>query len=280
MPQHRPVLVIIGAGSMGLAIARRLGPSHHVLISDFSATTLSAAEDSLRSTGHFFSSQKVDITSKDSVESFAATAASLGTVQTVVVTAGVSNAANDAKLIYLTNLVGASLIVETFLPHMAPGGSLTIIASVAGHLKPPNAALDDHFATAPVSELLNHSELDLAGDPGTAYSLSKRGCIVRARYAAIAWGRQGVRINTVSPGVVMTPMIGQVMQSAQGAGLQGMIDAVPLGRIGTPDDIAGAVAFLAGPDASYINGTDLVVDGGSRPTHRWRGVGAGPSASG
>ncbi|KAL0933450.1 short chain dehydrogenase [Colletotrichum truncatum] len=271
MSQPQPVLAIIGAGSMGLAIAHRLGSSHHVVIADISSANLAAAESSLQSTGHFYTVQSIDISSKDSVASFLETAISKGSIQTVVVTAGVSNAVNDAKLIYETNLLGAALAIDAFLPHMAPGGSMTIIASLAGHLKPPSASLDDHFATATPSSLLTHPEIDLNGDPGPAYSLSKWGCIIRARYAAMEWGRRGARINTVSPGAIMTPMIGQVLQSAEGAWLQRIIDDIPLGRIGTPDDVANVVAFLSSPAASYINGTDVVVDGGAAPTYRWRG---------
>ncbi|KAH9236455.1 hypothetical protein K456DRAFT_33646 [Colletotrichum gloeosporioides 23] len=275
MSPNRPVLAVIGAGSMGVATARRLGPSHHILISDFSPATLSNAEDSLRSAGHSFTAQSIDVSKKEFVASFAEAAAKLGPIQTVVVTAGVSNAANNAELIYNTNLLGVAFIIDSFQPLMAPGGSLTVIASMAGHMKKPNSALDDHFATASATELLNHADINLAGDPGDAYSISKRGCIVRVRHAAIAWGRQGNRINTVSPGVTMTPMIAEVMQSAAGSMLEGIIKGVPLGRIGTPDDIAGAVAFLAGPDATYVNGADLLVDGGSRATHRWPGTEAG-----
>ncbi|KAF6828535.1 short chain dehydrogenase [Colletotrichum musicola] len=263
----RPVLAIIGAGSMGLAIAHRLGPGHHIVIGDVSADNLSRTEVSLKELGHLFTSCKVDVWKKEDVEAFAKTATAVGLIRTVVLNAGLSRMANDARQIYETNLIGTALVIETFSPLIAQGGSLIAVSSLAGHMRAFDQQILEHFATAPISKLLDHPEIDLEGDPGAAYCFSKRGVIVRAQYAAMAWGRRGLRINTISPGGVMTPMVLEVLESPDGAWVQGMIDATPVGRIGTSNDIAGAVAFLAGPDASFVNGSDLVVDGGTLPTH-------------
>ncbi|GKT48799.1 putative oxygen-dependent coproporphyrinogen-III oxidase [Colletotrichum spaethianum] len=275
MAQPRPLLVVIGAGSMGLCIARRLGSSHHILVGDYSPAALSEAKGSLDPAGHLITTKNIDVSSETSVASFAKTAAELGPIKTVILTAGVSSAANDTQLIYATNLTGTALVLDSFLPLMPPGSSLTIIASVAGHLLPPNPGLETHLATAPTASLITHHELDHDTDSSHAYGVSKLGCIVRAQYKAAEWGRKGVRINTVSPGAIETPMLGQVLRSEQGPFAQSMINNTPLGRTGTSDEIAGIVAFLAGPDTGFVTGADLVIDGGALSAHRWPGAVAG-----
>ncbi|KAK2051770.1 short chain dehydrogenase, partial [Colletotrichum caudatum] len=197
------------------------------------------------------------------------TASELGEIKTVILTAGVSSAANNPQLIYAINLIGTALVLDSFLPLMPRGSSLTIIASVAGHLLPQNLDLENYLATAPATSLVKRREIQLDTDPSNAYSVSKLGCIVRAKYKAVEWGRRGVRINTVSPGAIETPMLGQVLQSEQGPFAQSMIDNTPLGRTGTPDEIAGVVAFLVGPEAGFIAGSDLIVDGAALMAHRW-----------
>ncbi|KAK1966807.1 short chain dehydrogenase [Colletotrichum sublineola] len=211
----------------------------------------------------------IDVSSETSVASFAKAAAELGPIKTVILTAGVSSAANNTQLIYATNLAGTALVLDTFLPLMPPGSSLTVIASVAGHLLPRIPELETYLATAPTASLIMHHELERDTDPSHAYGVSKLGCIVRAQRQAAEWGHRGVRINTVSPGAIETPMLGQVLRSEQGPFAQSMIHNTPLGRTGTPDEIAGVVAFLAGPDASFFAGTDLIVDGGVLSMQRW-----------
>ncbi|WDK21924.1 short chain dehydrogenase [Colletotrichum graminicola] len=198
-------------------------------------------------------------------------AAELGSIKTVILTAGVSSATNDTQLIYATNLTGIALVLDIFLPLVPPGSSLIIIASVAGHLLPRNPDLETHMATAPTASLLMHHELERDTDPSHAYGVSRLGCIVRAQYSAARWVRKGVRINTVSPGAIETPMLGQVLRSEQGPFAQSMIDNTTLGRTGTPDEIAGIVEFLAGPNAGLMAGSDLIVDGSVLSMQRWPG---------
>jgi NAD(P)-dependent dehydrogenase (short-subunit alcohol dehydrogenase family) len=80
--------------------------------------------------------------------------------------------------------------------------------------------------------------------------------------ASVAWGRRGARVNTISPGVIATPMGASELEGPNGAVMQAMLTGSGSGRIGTPGDIAGVVDFLLGRDAGYITGTDLLVDGG------------------
>lgn len=254
---------------MGLCVAHRLGSSHHILIGDNSSTTLSSVVDSLRSAGNSITAKHIDVSSETSVASFAKAAAEIGPINTVVLTAGVSSAVNNTKLIYATNLIGTALVLDSFLPRMPRGSSLTIIASIAARQLPPNQDLETHLATAPTASLVKHYGLGRETDSAYAYSVSKFCCVVRAQYKAIQWGRKGVRINTVSPGAVQTPMLGQILQSEQGPVMHSVINNTPLGRTGTPDEIAETVAFLAGPGAGFITGADLVIDGGVSLAYRW-----------
>jgi len=101
-----------------------------------------------------------------------------------------------------------------------------------------------------------------------AYAPSKAAVIMLTKVLAQEFGQDGIRVNSVSPGMVKTGMTEQVYKNNQLA--QGRAELVPLGRVAEPDDIAAAIAFLLGPDARYVNGHDLVVDGGVVGNHLGR----------
>jgi NAD(P)-dependent dehydrogenase (short-subunit alcohol dehydrogenase family) len=99
-------------------------------------------------------------------------------------------------------------------------------------------------------------------DPTSAYGLAKRANHLRVQAASSTWGARGARINSISPGVISTPMGRQELDSAHGTVMKGLVDASPTRRLGTPDDVAAAAAFLLGSESSFVTGTDLLVDGG------------------
>jgi NAD(P)-dependent dehydrogenase (short-subunit alcohol dehydrogenase family) len=124
--------------------------------------------------------------------------------------------------------------------------------------------LERRLATTPTAELLDLPELseDALGDAATAYVTAKRANQLRVRAAAVAWGARGARVNSVSPGVIATPMGDAELAGPTGEVMRQMIDDSPVGRIGTPHDVAAAVEFLVGPAAGFVTGIDLLVDGG------------------
>lgn len=259
------VVVITGAGGMGLAIAQRLGSGHHVVLADYSPETLQAAATHLRTNGFTTTAHNVDISDAASTAALAAAAAALGSITTVVHTAGLSPVMSSAARIYAVDLVGTVNVIEAFAPVMAPQGAMVCMASVASHTARLSPEAETHLATAPVATLLEACPgIDVAkDDPATAYGISKRANVLRVQAAAHVYGQRGARINAVSPGIVATPMGMKELQGSYGEHITAMLSASPVKRIGTPSDVTDAVAFLSSSQASYITGANLPVDGGS-----------------
>jgi NAD(P)-dependent dehydrogenase (short-subunit alcohol dehydrogenase family) len=154
-------------------------------------------------------------------------------------------------------------VLEEFGRVIAPGGAGVVISSMAGHMPPPlPTETDAALAHRPADELLGLPILAGVADPGAAYALSKRANHLRVQAASLAWGDRGARLNSISPGIIATPMARHEMASQVGAIYQTMIDASSSGRIGTADEVASAAAYLLGPDATFVTGTDLLIDGG------------------
>lgn len=265
----RNVLVVIGTGGMGLAIARRLGGGRRLLLADYSSSALDAAVATLEGEGHDVRGHIVDVSDHVSVEKLAADAAAAGRIDAVVHTAGVSPVMASARQIYQVDLLGTAHVIDAFFPVASPGTSLVAVASMAGQFASLPADLEQHLATAPAGQLLDHKCIDPDAHPAIAYTLAKRGNQLRVQAAAHAWGGKGARINTISPGVISTPMGRAELEGEAGTHIQSMIDLSGARRAGSPDDIAAAAAFLTGPDSTFITGNDLLVDGGVISTQRW-----------
>jgi NAD(P)-dependent dehydrogenase (short-subunit alcohol dehydrogenase family) len=265
----RSVLVVVGAGGMGLAVARRLAGGRLLLLADSSGPRLEAALTALRGEGHSAEGHPVDVCDRGAVEKLAE-AATVGHIDAVIHTAGVSPVMETSRQIYEVDLLGTAHVIDAFLDVAGPGTSLVCIASMAGHFASLPADFERHLADAPADRLLRHPLIDLdSADTATAYMVAKRGNQLRVQAAAHAWGRKGARLNTISPGVISTPMGRQELEGPMGAYMQSMIDLSGARRVGTPDDITGVAAFLAGPDSSFITGNDILVDGGAVSAQRW-----------
>ncbi|KAK0639172.1 hypothetical protein B0T16DRAFT_338631 [Cercophora newfieldiana] len=262
----RSVLAVIGSGGIGLASARRLARGRPIFLADASEKNLEAAAKSLRDTGNEVETRLVDVSDFRSVQTFAQAAAGAGRVETVVHTAGLSPAMAAPDRILAVDLVGTANVIEAFRDVVGPGSTLTCVASIARFGAAPSKELSEHLATAPLDELLVNDELQTAASSAaSAYSISKAANLLRVQAAVRAWSAKGARINTVSPGVILTSMVRTELTTPSGATIRAMIEGSPLRRAGTAEEIANAVAFLAGPDASFVTGTDLVVDGGFIP---------------
>ncbi|AWL34523.1 SDR family oxidoreductase [Streptomyces albidoflavus] len=260
----RNVVVVIGVGGMGEAIARRQGPGNRLLLADFDEATLAAVAERLRGQGHEVVTQAVDVSSASSVTALAEAAAGLGPVTQVVHTAGLSPVQASPAAVLRVDLLGTALVVEEFGHVVAPGGAGVVIASMAGHMlrTPLTAEQESALAHTPAGELLRLPFADPEALGQGAYGLAKYGNRLRVQAASAAWGARGARINSVSPGVIATPMGQQELDGASGRTMRAMVTASGTGRLGTPEDIAEAAAFLLGPGASFITGNDLLVDGG------------------
>ncbi|MEA2481283.1 MAG: hypothetical protein QOJ07_3205 [Thermoleophilaceae bacterium] len=259
------VLVVIGIGSMGLATVRRCGSGARVLLADVSDPALDTAAAALTADGHDVTTHRTDVSDPASVESLATAAGALGAVRGVVHTAGLSPVQARADRVVAVDLLGAAHVLDSFGRVVASGGAGVVISSMSAHLAPPPPPDDEaDLACASVADLASLPCVRAAasGDAGLAYAFSKRAVIIRVAAATQGWGRRGARINSISPGVISTPMGQAELAGPSGAFMRQMVDGSAARRLGTPDDIASAAEFLLSSRASFITGIDLLVDGG------------------
>ena len=261
----RDVVVIIGAGSIGVAIARRVSAGKHLLLADLRRETADAAAKVLYDAGFAVSTTSVDISSRTSIEALVSTATRLGEVTGVIHAAGVSPSQAPPATILHVDLYGTAVILEAFGEVIARGGSAVVIASQSGHRLPALTAEQDALlATTPADALLALPMLqpDQVADPLHAYQLSKRANVLRVKAEAVRWGRRGARVNAISPGIIITPLAYDELSGPRGDGYRRMIALSPAGRAGTPDEVATVAALLMGPDGAFITGSDILMDGG------------------
>ena len=259
------VVVVIGAGGIGMAIARRQGFGKHILLADFNETLLAAAVNWLEVASYKVSSLKVDVSSRESVRALADKAASLGSVINVVNTAGVSPNMAPPDRVLAVDLYGSAVVFEEFERVIAEGGAGLVVSSMAGYMSAALPKERDHaLAFTPADELLKLPFLSAAAVPNSmvAYIISKRANHLRVQASSISWGKRGARVNSISPGIISTPLAQHELNSPIGDMYRAMIEASPAKRMASPDEIAVAANCLLGPDAGFITGTDLLIDGG------------------
>jgi len=268
MPQRTRlinVIVVIGPGSIGQAIARRVGVGKRVLLADLRRENAEAAAEVLSNAGYEANIAIVDVSSRESVHALVGKATALGNVTGVIHAAGVSPSQASPETILAVDLYGTALVLEEFGNVIASGGSGVVIASQSGHrLGALTAEQNKALALTPADELLSLPFLqpDQVKDSLHAYQLSKRGNSLRVMAEAVRWGKRGARVNTISPGIVITPLAKDELTGPRGEGYRRMIELCPVGRAGTPDEVGAVGAMLMGPDGAFITGSDFLMDGG------------------
>jgi len=188
-----------------------------------------------------------------------------GDITGVIHAAGVSPSQAPPATILAVDLYGTALVLEEFGNVIARGGAGIVIASQSGHrLGALTAEQDAALATTPTEELLGLPMLapDQVTDPLHAYQLAKRGNSLRVMAEAVRWGKRGARVNTISPGIIFTPLAKDELTGPRGEGYRRMIELSPVGRGGTPDEVGAVGALLMGPDGTFITGSDFLMDGG------------------
>ena len=266
------VIVVIGPGSIGQAIARRVSAGKHVMLADLRSENADAAAEVLSNAGFEVSTATVDVSSRDSVHGLVEAATALGDVTGVIHAAGVSPSQAAPRTILSVDLYGTALVLEEFGNVIAAGGAGVVIASQSGHrLGALTAEEDAALATTPADELLGLPMLqpDQVKDSLHAYQLSKRGNSLRVMAEAVRWGKRGARINTISPGIIITPLAKDELTGPRGEGYRRMIELCPVERAGTPDEVGTVGALLLGPEGGFITGSDFLMDGGVTAAYRF-----------
>ncbi|MFZ1151014.1 MAG: SDR family oxidoreductase [Xanthobacteraceae bacterium] len=261
----KDVIVVIGAGQIGQAIARRVGAGKHVLLADLRSDNANAAAEVLANAGYEVSVATVDASSRDAVQALVETTTGLGNVTGLIHAAGVSPTQASPATILNVDLYGTALVLEEFGDVIARGGAGVVISSQSGHRLPAlTVEQNKALATTPVEALLSLPFLqpDKITDSLHAYQISKRANSLRVMAEAVRWGKRGARLNAISPGIIITPLAKDELTGPRGAGYRRMIEVSPAGRAGTPDEVGTVGALLMGPDGGFITGSDFLMDGG------------------
>jgi NAD(P)-dependent dehydrogenase (short-subunit alcohol dehydrogenase family) len=207
----------------------------------------------------------VDVSSRSSVEALVENATATGQISGLIHAAGVSPTQASPATILRVDLYGTALVLEQFGNVIARGGAGVVIASQSGHRLPAlSVEQNTALAMTPTEELLDLPMLhpDQVKDPLHAYQISKRGNSLRVMAEAVRWGKRGARVNTISPGIIITPLANDELRGPRGAGYRRMIEVSAAGRAGTPDEVGTVGALLMGADGAFITGSDFLMDGG------------------
>lgn len=263
--EHKDVIALLGAGSMGTSIARRIASGKKIFLGDISEKNLKRVSQDLKYSGYDVETCVVNALDKESVEAYAKKAASLGDVKYFIDTAGASPNQAKPEHILALDMVGTGYAVDAFGKVMAAGGAGLIVSSQTGYMMTIPYDVEQQILATPTEKLMDLPYMKEVAmqNSGSAYIVAKRVNHLQAmKAAATTWKVRRARINTISPGVIVTPLAYDEFAAA-GDAYQKMLDSSAAERAGTPDDIADAGAFLLGEHASFITGIDLLIDGGT-----------------
>ncbi len=258
------VTVVIGAGGIGQAIARRISNGRHILVANHTQESADAAARVLEGAGFETTAMQADVSDRTLVQAVIAKAQELGPIKALVQAAGVSPSQAPIEAILKVDLYGTAMLLEEFGKVMAEGGSGVVISSQSGYRMPALTAEQDALlATAPAEELLELDFVKGVKDTLHAYQMSKRCNSLRVRGEAINWAKRGARINSISPGIIVTPLAHDELYGERADFYQAMLKKMPAGRAGTPDEVAALAALIMGPEGGFITGSDFLIDGGA-----------------
>ena len=265
------VSVLVGAGSIGQAIIRRVSVGKHIVLADYSLENAQRAAKTLEDAGFECSTVRCDLGSKEDILKLVEFSTSKGEVKYLVNAAGVSPSQAPVERILQVDLYGTSVLMEEFGKVIADGGSGIIISSQSGHRLPAlPQEQNDALAMTPCDKLLELSFLKEITDTLKAYQYSKRCNVLRVMYEAARWGKRGATINSISPGIIITPLANDELHGPRKDGYLKMIQASPAGRAGTPDEVGDLAEFLMSSRGRFINGDDILIDGGTTASY-WYG---------
>ena len=271
MVMQKQVSVLVGAGSIGLAIIRRVSAGKHIVLADYSQDNVQRAAQMLENAGYECSTIKCDLGSREDILALVEHATGKGEVMNVVNAAGVSPSQAPVAEILRVDLYGTSVLIEEFGKVIGDGGSCVVISSQSGHRLPAlPQEQNDALAMTATEKLLDLPFLWAIDDTLKAYQYSKRCNVLRVMAEATRWGRRGATINSISPGIIITPLANDELHGPRKDGYLKMIEGMPARRAGTPDEVGDLAEFLMSSRGRFISGADFLIDGGCTASY-WYG---------
>lgn len=264
----KEVAVLVGSGSIGQAIARRVGAGKKIILGDLKISAANDASKILENAGFETSTVEVDISSRESILNLIEQAKKFGEIKNFINAAGVSPSQASVEKILQVDLYGTAVLLEEFGKIISENGSGVIISSQSGH-RLHALTEEENFllATTPTEKLLEIDFLKKISDTLKAYQFAKRGNVLRVMYEATKWGKRNATINSISPGIIITPLANDELHGPRGEGYRKMLEKSPAKRAGTPDEVGDLAEFLMSSRGKFISGADFLIDGGTTASY-------------
>ena len=260
------VMLLIGAGQIGMAIARRMGYGKKIVVGDRTQKNAESVSRILNEAGFDTSPGEMDLSSRESILNMIAEAQKFGEISMLVNAAGVSPSQAPIETILRVDLYGTALLLEEVGKVIGCGGVGVTISSQSGHRMPALTPEEDELlATTPTDALLALDMLqpDRIRDTLHAYQMAKRCNVKRVMAEAVKWGERGARVNSISPGIIVTPLAIDEFNGPRGEFYKNMFAKCPAGRPGTADEVANVAELLMSGRGAFITGSDFLIDGGA-----------------
>ncbi len=260
------VILLTGAGQIGLAIARRMGHGKKIVVSDKNINNAQTVTKIMTEAGFDAVAVEADISSRKSILNMIAAAQKYGEIAMLINAAGVSPSQASIETILKVDLYGTAVLLEEVGKVIKAGGTGVTISSQSGHrMAALGAETDEQLAVTPAEELLQLEVLKPANIKDTlhAYQMAKRCNVKRVMAEAIKWGVKGARINSISPGIIVTPLALDEFNGPRGEFYKNMFAKCPAGRPGTADEVANVAELLLSQQGAFITGADFLIDGGA-----------------
>lgn len=260
------VILLTGAGQIGLAIARRMGHGKKIVVSDKNINNAQTVTKIMAEAGFDAVAVEADISSRKSILNMIAAAQKYDEIAMLINAAGVSPSQASVETILKVDLYGTAVLLEEVGKVIKAGGTGVTISSQSGHrMAALGAETDEQLAVTPAEELLQLEVLKPANIKDTlhAYQMAKRCNVKRVMAEAIKWGVKGARINSISPGIIVTPLALDEFNGPRGEFYKNMFAKCPAGRPGTADEVANVAELLLSQQGAFITGADFLIDGGA-----------------
>lgn len=266
----KDVLILTGAGQIGMAIARRMGYGKKIIIGDKNPASALAISTIMNEAGFDTVPVEMDLASRESICKMIAQAQTFGEISMLINAAGVSPSQVPVETILNVDLYGTAVLLEEVGKVIRPGGTGVTISSQSGHRMPAlSPEVDEQLAVTPTEELLQLDVLQPENIRDTlhAYQLAKRCNEKRVMAESVKWGQRGARINSISPGIIVTPLAIDEFNGPRGDFYKNMFARCPAGRPGTADEVANVAELLMSDKGAFITGSDFLIDGGATASY-------------